>query len=306
MKPEKSRILRWSFLAATAVMLMAAGPPGDNFVTIDVPDAIATFGLGISNQGLVTGEYVDAAFNVHGFVYEDGVITTVDAPTSNPPLSQTVLYNINNQGWVGAQYVADDGVLRAAGYNVNTQAWTTLPVIPGTGYTGAGGVNARGVFAGNWSTDPTASTGNQGWTFDSKTNSYSFFDVPGADKSQGGTIVNGINNAGVVVGLFYDSQGNLHGFTKNGPTYQTIDLPGAEFTAPQGINNQGDVSGVYQDANQIRHGFVLMRNGKLFTIDVPGVSNTALFGVSDNGNVAGYYKTADGVDHGFHVLKAVP
>jgi hypothetical protein len=302
---HRPSIGRWTLLAAAAVVLMAAGPPGDNFVTIDVPDAVATFGLGISNQGLVTGEYIDAAFSVHGFVYQDGVLTTVDAPTSNPPLSQTVLYNINNKGWVGAQYIADDGVLRAAGYNVNTQAWKTLPVIPGTGYTGAGGVNDQGVFAGNWSTDPTASTGNQGWTFDSKRNSYSFFDVPGADKNQGGTIVNGINNAGVVVGLFFDSNGGLHGFTKTGTQYTTIDVPGADFTAPQGINNEGDISGVYS-AGGVRHGFVLTRDGKLITVDVPGVSNTALFGVSDNGSVAGYYKTADGVDHGFYVLKAVP
>ena len=149
----------------------------------------------------------DAAGNVHGFVYQDGVVTTVDGPTSNPPLSQTVLYNINNQGWVGAQYVADDGILRAAGYNVNTQAWKTLPVIPGTGYSGAGGVNAHGVVAGNWSTDPTASTGNQGWTFDSKTEFLLLLRRPGCrQESRIGTIVNGINNAGVVVGLFYRQQ----------------------------------------------------------------------------------------------------
>jgi hypothetical protein len=101
------------------------------------------------------------------------------------------------------------------------------------------------------------------------------------------------------------SQG-LHGFTKTGDQYQTIDVPGAILTALQGINSQGDVSGMYRDANQVRHGFVLMRNGNLITIDVPGVFNTALFGISDNGNVAGYYNTAGGGLQGFYVLKAVP
>jgi hypothetical protein len=250
--------------------------------------------------------YYDTEGNSHGFVYENGVITTVDGPTSNPALSQAALYNLSEKDWAGAQYIDDSGTFRAAGYNIDTQTWNTFPVIPGTGFNGTGGVNARGVAAGNWTTDPTTATGNQGWTFDPKTGSYSFFDVPGVDKvNHIGTIVNGINNAGVVAGLFSDSNGVSHGFAKNGDQYQTIDVPGADFTAIQGINSEGDVSGVYRAAG-VRHGFVLTRNGKLITIDVPGVDNTALFGVSDNGNVAGYYRTLDGVFHGFFALKAVP
>ena len=303
---HRPSLRRWSFLAVAAVLLMAAGPPGHDFVTIDVPGAVLSFGFGISNQAVVTGLYYDAEGNSHGFVYENGVITTVDGPTSNPALSQAALYNLSKKHWAGAQYIDDSGTFRAAVYNIDTQTWNTLPVIPGTGYNAAGGVNSQGVSAGNWTTDPTTATGNQGWTFDPKTGSYSFFDVPGVDKVHYiGTIVNDINNAGVVVGLFSDGNGVNHGFAKNGDQYQTIDVPGADLTAIQGINSEGDVSGVYRAAG-VRHGFVLTRNGKLITIDVPGVDNTALFGVSDNGNVAGYYRTPDGVFHGFFALKAVP
>jgi hypothetical protein len=71
-----------------------------------------------------------------------------------------------------------------------------------------------------------------------------------------GTIVNDINNAGVVVGVFSDSNGVIHGFAKNGDQYQTIDVPEADFTAIQGINSEGDVSGVYR-ATGVRHDFVL-------------------------------------------------
>jgi hypothetical protein len=303
---HRPSIRRWSLLAAAAVLLVAAGPPGGGFVTIDVPGVTLTFGFGIDNHAVVTGLYYDAGGNSHGLVYEDGVITTVDGPTSLPALSQAALYNLNNQGWAGAQYLGDDGIFRAALYNVATQVWYTLPVIPGTGFNGAGGVNAQGVAAGNWTTDPTVATGCQGWTFELKTGSYSFFDVPGADKvNQIGTIVNAINNAGVVAGYFSDSNGVDHGFAKTGDQYQTIDVPGADWTVLQGINNAGDVSGVYS-AGGVRHGFVLMRNGRLITIDVPAVHNTALGGISENGNVAGYYRTPDGDFHGFYVLKAVP
>jgi hypothetical protein len=301
------RILGCSSLAAALGVLLAAGPNGPNdVVTFDVPGVSQTYGFGINNHAVVTGLYYDAAGNLHGLVYRDGVVATVDGPTSNPAVSQTALYNLNNQGWAGAQYIGDDGIYRAATYNVATGAWNTLPVIPGTGFNAAGGVNGRGVVAGNWTTDPTIATGNQGWTFDPKAGSYSFFDVPGVDKvNYFGTIVNGINNLGVVAGYFTDSNGVIHGFTKKGGEYQTIDVPGADSTYPQGINNEGDVSGVY-NVGGVGHGFVLLRNGRLITIDVPAAQFTALGGVSDNGNVAGYYGTADGDVHGFYVLRAVP
>jgi probable HAF family extracellular repeat protein len=290
---------RASLFAFAAVLLLACRALGGDLVTFDVPGASLTVGLGIDNQAVVTGGYYDAGGNAHGLVYDDGVFSTVDGPTSNPPSSQAFLNNLNQQHWAGAQYIGDDGIFRAALYNIKTQTWNTLPVIPGTGYNAAGGVNAQGVAAGNWTTDPTVATGNQGWTFDPKIGSYSFFDVPGADKvNYIGTIVNAINNAGVVVGYYTDKNGVPHGFTKSGDRYRTIDV-GSDYTAIQGINNKGDVSGVYQTAG-VRHGFVLSSNGDLTTIDVPGVNNTALFGVSENGNVAGYYVTADGVFHGFY------
>jgi hypothetical protein len=285
---------------------MADGPPGGGFVTIDVPGAPSTFGFGIDNHAVVTGLYYDAGGNSHGFVYEDGAIATVDGPTSHPALSNAALYNLNNQGWAGAQYIGDDGIYRAALYNVATQVWYTLPVIPGTGFNGTGAVNAQGVAAGNWTTDPTVATGNQGWTFDLKSGSYSFFDVPGVDKVNNiGTIVQDINNAGVVVGLFTDGDGVYHGFTKTGDQFRTIDVPGASYTALQGINNRGDVSGIYH-VGEVRHGFVLTRTGTLITIDVPGATNTRLAGISENGSVAGYYNTAGGNLQGFYVRKAVP
>src|SRR5262249_55456276 len=151
--------------------------------TIDIPGSADVEAYGIDNHGTITGLYYDAAGNGHGFVYQNGVVTTVDGPTSNPPLSQAQLYNINNKGQVGAYYVDDNGIQRGAVYDLGNQTWDTLPIINVPAYfPGAGGVSARGVVAGNWTTDPTGFTGEQGWTFDPKTNSYSFFDVPGVDK----------------------------------------------------------------------------------------------------------------------------
>ena len=204
-------------------------------------------------------------------------------------------------------YVDDNGIQRGAVYDLDNQTWDTLPIIYVPAYfPGAGGVNANGVVAGNWTTDPTGRTGEQGWTFDPKTNSYSFFDVPGVDKVDFfGTTVFDINNAGVVVGYFTDSNGGIHGFTKTGDQYRTIDVPGALNTEIFGINSQGDLAGRYR-VGDTRHGFVLTRNGKLLTFDVPGATQTYVTAISANGDIAGFYQTADGDFHGFFVQKAVP
>src|SRR6516165_7408178 len=177
---HRPSIRRWSLLAVAAVMLMAAGPPGVDFVTIDIPGSADVEAYGIDNHGTVTGLYYDASGNGHGFVYQDGIVTTVDAPTSHPPLSQTQLYAINNKGQVGAYYVDDNGIQRGAVYSLRDQTWLTLPIINVPAYfPGAVAVNANRVVSGNWTTDPTGITGEQGWTFDLKTGLYSFFDVPG-------------------------------------------------------------------------------------------------------------------------------
>jgi hypothetical protein len=287
-------------------LLLAAGPGNDGFVTIDIPGSTFVEAYGIDNHGVVTGLYLDAASNYHGFVYQNGVVTTVDGPTSNPPLSQAQLFNINNKGGIGAYFVDDNGNQRAAVYNLKTQAWTALPVIAGAAYNAAGGVNANGVAAGNWFSDPTQATGSTGWTFDPKIGSYSFFDVPGADKvNYIGTVVNDINNAGTIVGLYQDSDGVFHGFTRTGNQYQTIDIPGTLNTQVWGINSQGDLAGRYR-IGDTRHGFVLRHTGELMTFDVPGAISTWLTAISENGNIAGYYKTEDGNFHGYFVLKAVP
>ena len=56
------------------------------------------------------------------------------------------------------------------------------------------------------------------------------------------TEVNGINDAGQIVGVFSSSTGN-HGFVYNGGSFTFVDFPGSPETVPQGINNQGQIVG---------------------------------------------------------------
>src|SRR5438477_532943 len=65
----------------------------------------------------------------------------------------------------------------------------------------------------------------------------------------------------------------------SGPTFTTIDFPGATFTNAYDITPDGDIVGVYRDAGNRAHGF-LSSNGNFTTIDFPSATQTRAFGVN--------------------------
>ena len=115
-------------------------------------------------------------------------------------------------------------------------------------------------------------------------------DVPGATQTQ----PMGINNSGQIVGFYWDSSFQSHGFLDENGTFTTIDVPGnSGFTEALGINNHGDIVGQYQTAvsdsggtSFFYHGFIY--DGSTFqTVDVPGQESVELTGINDNGVAAG-------------------
>jgi hypothetical protein len=52
-----------------------------------------------------------------------------------------------------------------------------------------------------------------------------------------------------IVGFYFDTAGNQHGFVLSGGTYASIDvpLPGTIATRVGGINSQGQIVGSYDD-----------------------------------------------------------
>src|SRR5262249_8648735 len=85
---------------------------------------------------------------------------------------------------------------------------------------------------------------------------YTTLDVPGASL----TVAEGINNAGVIVGAYFDAKGNEHGFVLSQGVYTTIDVPKSTATATatqiNSINAQGQIVGFYLDVNGTEHGFL--------------------------------------------------
>jgi probable HAF family extracellular repeat protein len=114
--------------------------------------------------------------------------------------------------------------------------------------------------------------------------SYSFtlFDAPG---SVHGTEATGINNAGEIVGYYYDDRVNERGFLFSGGTYTSLAAPGSDgVTFPQGINNAGKIVGWDGGGN----GF-LFGGGNYTRLNVPGANDTFLRAINDDSQIVGSY-----------------
>jgi uncharacterized membrane protein len=145
----------------------------------------------------------------------------------------------------------------------------------------------------------SADDGTQTFTFTT-------IDVPGA----AGTLATGINAGGHIVGIYYDSGGNSHGFLFKRSNYFTVDVPGSLVgvsgtlpTEANGINSASDIVGDYYAppgapgapactahtppfSPQCRRGF-LYRNGKFSDVLVPGKKGSIPNAISPDGAIYG-------------------
>ena len=76
-----------------------------------------------------------------------------------------------------------------------------------------------------------------------QTYSYFTFDVPGSTS----TVVNGMNNAGQMVGAYKDGTGTHNFLRSTGGDFTSIEAPGASLgtTTIDAINNLGQIAGTY-------------------------------------------------------------
>ena len=65
-----------------------------------------TEAIGVNDNGIVVGDYRDAAGNFHGFVWDGGLFLTFDVPF--PEATLTAPTGINNVGQIVGVYFDDD------------------------------------------------------------------------------------------------------------------------------------------------------------------------------------------------------
>lgn len=117
------------------------------------------------------------------------------------------------------------------------------------------------------------------------------------------TLLQGINNNGVMSGLAKDSPRGTpdagSGFIWRGGTdVTTYTVPGASFTAVKGINVFEQFAGRFVDSNGHSLGFV--QSGDTFTIiDYMGSTSVQCGCINDLGQVEGSYRDGGGTQRGF-------
>ena len=139
------------------------------------------------------------------------------------------------------------------------------------------------------------------------------FEAPGSGAGQGqGTGCFGctfsVNQFGVVVGTYLDTNNVYHGFLRSlDGKFTSFESPGADTkpnhfngTFAQSINDIGVIAGFYADATGLTHGFVRSAKGTFTTFDVPGAVNgsTPIY-LNDAGAIVGYSLDVNLLFHAF-------
>ena len=132
---------------------------------------------------------------------------------------------------------------------------------------------------------------------------FTSFDIPGATSY----FVPGINDEGVVAGLWFAADGSEIGFIRSPDGHITTPIvdpnDNTGVTVLRAINDEGVIAGFY-GAN-VSNGF-LLTDGKFRTVDFPGAASTALRGINNLGDVSGAYSDLNADEFGFIIPRRGP
>jgi len=159
--------------------------------------------LGVNDDNQAVGFYTDAAGNSHGYRYDVSRQTFTAITVPGAISATTAAINDRDQiaGFETTAAGVSDAFLRGADGSVTHLAF------PGASVTQAFGVSNRGEVVGAYQVGSGSSAVTHGFTWTAK-GGFQTVDDPNA---VGNTTINGVNDAGVLVGFYADSAGNTHG-----------------------------------------------------------------------------------------------
>ena len=159
--------------------------------------------LGVNDSDVAVGFHTDANGNNHGFRYDIDRHSFHDVAVSGA--TSTTAAAINGRGDIAGFYTGTGG--NESGFLLTAGGTMTPLNFPGATMTQALGVNDKDEVVGLYQTGSGNSAQTHGFTWTAK---QAFMTVDDAN-GPGGTTVNGVNDAGTLVGFYVDAQGNTHG-----------------------------------------------------------------------------------------------
>ena len=248
----------------------------------------STYAYAINDSDEVVGVYFDAKGLKHGYLRAaGGAITQIAFPGA----TQTECDGINNSGEITGTYTNTKNL--TYGFTFKKGKYVS------TDFASTAGVNAAGAYVGYyWGVDGAPA----GYVALPQAFTLSKVEIP-AEYSKYWSIINGINKAGVMVGVYNDASGNSHGMMISGGKVTTIDDPGGVQTTLFAINSKNQIVGDSWDSQGNPHGF-LYENEKFTSVPGPsGALSSDATGINDLGWIAGDdFAGSDRTHHGF-ILK---
>jgi hypothetical protein len=164
--------------------------------------------LGVNGSQIAAGFYVDANGNSHGFAYS--VATSTYTPVTVPGAVQVSATGINNSNLICGFYV-DSANIQHAFLKALTGGTAIHFTVPGAAVTQFLGVNSKGVAVGFYQL--TSNDITHGIIYNPANGQWQQLDDP---NGVGGTVLNGLNDKGEIVGFYTDAATNVHGMLITG------------------------------------------------------------------------------------------
>jgi hypothetical protein len=181
------------------------------------------------------------------------------------------------------------------------------------------GINNEGLIAGFYGSG-NAGDPNQGFLL-TPPGTFTAVDFPPTAQNPAlQTQLTGLNDIGIVVGYFYNTNNgipvdNQFGFYEKDGVFTEVNNPNTPglFNNPKppsgvlienqliGVNDLNIAVGFYNDASGNSHGYTYDINTGQFSanIDDPSGVSTVTAAINNEGDIAGFYTDAGGVIHGF-------
>ncbi len=179
------------------------------FSQIDFPGAGATTALGLNDAGDVTGSFIHETLgSENGYILRDGVFEGLQMPGGSTTM-QVFSVQDNGRVFVGAALRPGEAFRGFISDESGKSRWI---IFPGSqvSCTSARWINQQGDIVGLFSevedSDDCVGEGNHGFLL--RSGEYTRIDIGGSIA----TAVLSINDDGVIVGRFTDSDGITHGF----------------------------------------------------------------------------------------------
>jgi hypothetical protein len=277
------------------------------FTTINYPDAVHTYALGINPAGDIVGAYDDTLGREHGFVLRNGNFTSFDWPGS----TWTDGYGINPKGDIVGQYGwSENGINTTHGFLLRDGNFYPID-IPGQQNTMPFKISPEGTIVGCNHTNLNAA----GAVDINKMYGFTLDTAGGTNQTMVRSMNLGVNPAGDVVGYYFgtpsgtpSSRAEWSYLIRNG-VMTWFQFPGAFATLATDISPSGAIVGRYRfQTPATLHGF-LVEDGEFESFDVPGATQTFPFGISATNDIVGYYVVGAGstaVYHGFLLSRRGP